>query len=165
MGFVSVQSTWFDMAPVLTWSLFFSMVMLVIGLFSGSYAPHSSYYLGVWNGAIDDVFTIRDDVDRAHFMLGLLVSTVGALNDAYVAILGDRWLWQDRTPTEFRIAAHLLGELANQTEPKLADTFEAEHLQHKMGALKILLNLQLVRVEQGRIKLHAKGREFLHGAA
>ena len=136
-----------ESSPLLFWLAYSLIAFLGLAMLSGVYTPHENYYLGIWNGMIDDPFTIRDDVDRAHYMLGIVSAIPGSLLGAYSDIFGDRWLWQEYDRADFRLAAQILTALAEGLDISPEARFPNEPIDRRVKAIKLLFKFEFVRIE------------------
>jgi hypothetical protein len=60
------------------WTVYLLLALGSFACMGHAYEPHDDYYLGwrVGSTLCDDPFTFRDDIDRAHVLLGFLASYI-----------------------------------------------------------------------------------------
>jgi hypothetical protein len=147
--------------PAGFWSLYLVLATLMLGCFGKAYEPHDNYYLGWTFGPylVDDPFTLRDDIDRAHISLGFASSIANLILESYGAVFGSRWLLRGLPESELNDAVTLVRKLA------LHDfTSATAHIRDPRSAADIvraLYKLELVCFEHGRLKLGAEGHDFI----
>lgn len=149
--------------PAWFWSLYLMLTLVMLGCIGHAYEPHDDYYLG-WTGGpllIDDPFTIRDDIDRAHIGLGFLVVIAQVMLESYGAIFGSRWLWRGMQESELAVSAALLQGLAVQDASGVISQIQGMSKESAADIVRALVKLELVVIEKGRPKLSRKGREFV----
>lgn len=145
----------------LFWSVYFILVTFMLGCFGKAYEPHDDYYLGWVVGPyiIDNPFTLRDDIDRAHISLGFASSIANLILESYGGVFGSAWLWRGLPESELNDAVTVVRKL------DLLDYAGAtDHIREPRAAaniLRALAKLELVSFEHGRLKLAAKGRDFI----
>ncbi len=152
---------WAANSPVTYWIVYGCVAIGMMSFLASAYAPHDHYYMGVWNGLMDDFLTTEDDIDRAHYMLGVVSAIPGMLMDSYIAIIGDRWLWKDLEEGTFPIAAQIMSAVSNETEFIPKTQLQDAPILPRGQALKMLIKMQFIRLNKGRLTLHSKGRDFL----
>lgn len=153
--------------PGLFWPLYLLLALGMLGCIGHAYEPKDDYYLGWTAGPLlmDDPFTIRDDIDRAHIGLGFAVAFAHLILDSYGAIFGSRWLWHGLQEAEISAAAGLLQGLATRDASIVTSRMRALGRVQAADSVRALVKLDLVVMEKGQPKLSYVGREFLEKKA
>ncbi|HJV36631.1 hypothetical protein [Geomonas sp.] len=135
--------------------------MAMLGCFGKAYEPGDNYYLG-WTGGpilIDDPFTIRDDIDRAHISLGFASAAANLILESYGGIFGSRWLWRGLTESELNDAAAVLCKLAQQD--LRGASAAVRNPQSAANVFRALSKLDLISYCHCRLNLTVKGRDLV----
>jgi hypothetical protein len=153
---VMVHPGWF-------WPLYLLLVLAMLGCAGYAYEPADDYYLGWTCGPVlvDDPFTLRDDIDRAHIGLGFAVSFAHLILQCYGEIFGSRWLWNGLEERELAASIALLQGLARPDADGLMARVRELGRGSAADVVRAMVKLELVAMEQGRPRLTQKGREFL----
>ena len=149
--------------PGLFWSLYLLLALVMLGCIGHAYEPGDDYYLGWSRGGIlmDDPFTIRDDIDRAHLGLGFAVAMSHAILETYGAIFGSRWLWRGMQESELTASVALLQGLATRDSSGVMSRMRTLTKESAAHTVRALVKLELVVMDKGQPRLSMKGREFL----
>lgn len=145
----------------LFWTLYLILATVMLGCFGRSYEPRDDYYLGWTAGPflMDDPFTFRDDIDRAHISLGFASSVANLILESYGGVFGSRWLWCGLSESELNDAANVVRRLAQQDFAGAT-----AHFQNPLSAVSVfraLSKLELISYDHCRLNLTAKGRDFV----
>jgi hypothetical protein len=74
-------------APGAFWVLYGTVALTTFGLLGQAYETREAYYTGWLGGWIDDPFTNRDDLDRAHLSLGIVAAFPTFIISCYAEIV------------------------------------------------------------------------------
>ncbi|GFO56327.1 hypothetical protein GMSM_33340 [Geomonas sp. Red276] len=145
------------------WSLYLILAMAMLGCLGKAYEPHDDYYIGWVVGPylVDNPFTLRDDLDRAHISLGFAGSVANLILESYGALLGSRWLWRGLAESELNDAVIVVRKLALQDFA--GATVHIRDSRSAADIIRALSKLELVMFEKGRLKLTFKGVDFVSG--
>ena len=145
------------------WPFYLLLALAMLGCVGHAYEPCADYYLGWTLGpcVMDDPFTIRDDIDRAHLSLGFAVSMSHLILQSYGAIFGSRWLWRELEMAELAASVELLQGLATRDASGVMARLRALGRGTAADAVRTLVKLDLVVIDKGQPRLSLKGREFL----
>ncbi len=122
------------------------------------------YYLGWMTPPflIDDPFTVEDDIDRAHFSLGLTMAIPWLIIESYSAIFGSTWLWRRLEDPELSAAAELLQTLATNDTARARAYMQTLSITTALIVMRTLVKLDMITIDKGYPRLSLKGRDFLH---
>jgi len=145
------------------WSSYLLLALSMLGCVGHAYEPKDDYYLGWTAGPflMDDPFTIRDDIDRAHIGLGFAVSFSHLILDSYGTIFGSRWLWRGLQESELTASVSVLRGLATRDADGVMSRMRAMGSVQAADSVRALVKLELVVIDKGRPRLSRKGIEFL----
>lgn len=150
-----------DSHPVWFWSLYGVMVVVYFGLLGRAYQPGGDYYLGWLDGWIDDPFTLRDDLDRGHVMLGVVSFIPSVVLEAYGEITGGGWIIGGLNESEQQLAADLLHALSTRNPSTI------EHVRRRLDpvsaahVIKVLDRMGLVQFGRSRLELTLDGEKLI----
>lgn len=149
--------------PEWFWPLYLLLALAMLGCIGHAYEPKDDYYLGWTAGPLmmDDPFTIRDDIDRAHIGLGFAISFAHLILDSYGAVFGSRWLWHGLKESELTGSVALLRGLAERSDEAVMARFRAIARGSAADSVRALVKLELVVIDKGHPRLSWKGKEFL----
>lgn len=149
--------------PVLFWSLYLLMVLLMLGCLGYAYEPKDDYYLGwTWGPVLlDDPFTFCDDIDRAHLGLGFAAAISNLILESYGAVFSSRWLWRGLPESELKATATLLQGLAARDAKGVARHILGMKKESAATIVRALVKLELVVMDKGRPQLSRKGDELV----
>ena len=145
----------------LFWPLYLVLATVMLGCFGKAYEPRDDYYLGWTVGPflMDDPFSFRDDIDRAHFSLGFASSVAILILESYGGVFGSRWLWSGLTEPELSDAAAVVLKLARQDFA--GAKAQIHYPQSAVSIYRVLVKLELVSFDHCRLNLTVKGRDFV----
>jgi hypothetical protein len=147
----------------LFWSLYLILATVMLGCFGKAYEPPDDYYLGWSVGPflMDDAFTFRDDIDRAHLSLGFASSVANLILESYGGVFGSRWLWRGLSESELNDAAAVVLKLAQQDFS--GEKTRIQYPQSAANIFRALTKLELISFDHCRLNLTVKGRDFVRG--
>ena len=145
----------------LFWTLYLILATVLLGCFGKAYEPRDSYYLGWTAGPIlmDDPFTFRDDIDRAHISLGFASAAANLILESYGGIFGSHWLWRGLTESELIDAAEVMRKLEQQDFAGATNHFRDP--QSAASVCRALSKFDLISYDHCRLNLTVKGRDFI----
>jgi hypothetical protein len=145
------------------WPLYLLLALVMLGCVGHAYEPKDDYYLGWTAGPLlmDDPFTIRDDIDRAHIGLGFAVSISRLILDSYGEIFGSSWLWNGVQESELSASVKLLQGLAARDVSEVRARVRELTRGAAANSVRALVKLELVVIDKGLPRISMKGREFL----
>jgi hypothetical protein len=145
------------------WPSYLLLALAMLGCVGYAYEPGDDYYLGWTAGPVlmDNPFTLRDDIDRAHIGLGFAVSIAHLILGSYGAIFSSKWLWRDLEERELAASVELLQGLAARDASGLMSRIRALSRGAAADVIRAMVKLELVVIDKGQPKLSMKGREFL----
>jgi len=137
--------------------IWFALAMAVLAFLGKAYAARDDYYMGVYNGMIDDPFTFKDDWDRAHFTLGMVSLVPEALLHAYSEVFAGWWLWKPLTDEELDAVTDVMANAWSNKPQQLGDVpkIRAEKV------LRLLAELKWVRPHKEGAELSLAGRDIV----
>lgn len=149
--------------PIGFWSLYLGIALTMLGCIGHAYEPHEDYYLGWLAGPylMDDPFTIQDDIDRAHMSLGFAVALAHIVLTSYTEIFGSKWLWQGLKESEVSASVEFLEALAINDGSRARSVVAKIGKTSSVGMIRVLVKLEMIRVNNGVVRLSLKGREFV----
>ncbi|GFO63997.1 hypothetical protein [Geomonas paludis] len=149
--------------PAWFWALYLLLALVMLGCIGHAYEPHDDYYLGWTFGPvlIDNPFTIKDDIDRAHIGLGFVVAVSHLILESYGSIFGSRWIWSRMGESEITASVTLLQRLAVQDSSGVVALLHDLERKSAADVVRALVKLDLVSMYKGRPKLSTKGKAFL----
>jgi len=152
--------------PAWFWPFYLLLALAMLGCAGHAYEPRDDYYLGWTVGPllVDNPFTIRDDIDRAHFGLGFAVSMAHLILRSYGEIFGSRWLWRGLEERELAASIALLHGLAARDATGVMSRIRALGRGAAADVVRAMVKLELVVIDRGQPRLSMKGREFLEVA-
>ncbi len=137
--------------------IWFALALTTMAFLGKAYAPRDGYYLGVWNGAIDDPFTFEDDWDRAHFSLGMASVVPQALLQAYSEVFASRWLWRRFSEEEL----DALTDVMYQAWGGKSDVVGQLPKARAELVLRILAELKWMRPHKHAVELSQVGKDLM----
>lgn len=114
-------------APGAFWALYGVGVLGLLGAMGLAYTPRDDYELGLGRWMIDNPFTLRDDIDRAHLGLGLLVAIPRFVLGAASDVVSGSWAVRGLAGHERQAAAMALLALGR------GDGAEAQRAVGRLG--------------------------------
>ncbi len=146
------------------WVVFVLLSLVALGLAGRAYTPQDDYYLGWCNGWVNDPFTLRDDLDRAHLGAGFAIAIPRHLVDSYAVIFSSVRLFRPIPDRELAAAGGIFQALAADDEQLLEERLDAAK-SDGAAALRLLHELELVKPGQKRLHLTGRGREVVKSCA
>lgn len=129
----------------------------VLGLLGWAYSPRDDYYLGWANGRIDDPFTLRDDIDRAHVGTGFAVAIPRLLIDSWAGVVGDAWLLRGLSAREAEAASQVIDGLGRGDGPGVQRTVGGLGPASGAHVLRALERMKLIRGAGSALRLTQDG--------
>ena len=158
---VSHATSLVESHPGWFWCGYVVLVVVYFGLLGRAYQPAGDYYLGLFDGRLDDPFTLRDDLDRAHVALGCAVLVPEAIIQAYGEVAGGGWMIRGLTDREQRLAADFLRALATRN-PKTIESVRSRIDPVSAPRIWMVLDrMGLVRLRNDRPELTLDGRKLV----
>ncbi|MBI2932691.1 MAG: hypothetical protein HYY16_13670 [Planctomycetes bacterium] len=148
--------------PRVFWPAYGGLALLMLGLLGHAYEPRDSYYLGWFNGWMDDPFTLQDDVDRAHVGLGFAMAFPRLIVGSYAEIFGSGWLIRGLGGEELDAAANVLRALS-EGRPEEAQRILRSRERSAARIVRVLAKLKLVESDRGRLRLISMGERLVGG--
>ncbi len=146
----------YDAMPVIFWITWAIPALLALASLGNAYEPRDDYYLGWGRGMVNDPFTLRDDVDRAHVTIGFIVTFASMIFRSFAGIFGSAWLWRGITDEEASDGAEILHALASHASAKAALLMK----EAPAALLRMLVKLELVKPAKGGAELTSKGEKL-----
>lgn len=151
--------------PGLFWTVYGVLGLTMLGIVGHAYVPHDHYYLGWYNGGMDDPFTLEDDVDRGHMALGFAVAVPRLILSSYGAIFSDLWIWRGLEEREARCAAEVLHGLTGHDRGDARKALDRATPETRGRVLRILARIGAVRADGKDLSLTAEGGKILGTSA
>lgn len=144
------------------WPPFTFLGLLTLALVGRAYEPRDEYYLGFLGAPWLDVpIDPRDDLDRAHARLGVMVVLPGLLFGAWNDLFSSSWLLRPPTPAECRVAADLLAGLDLADPARIEAVLRREGPRGAGRAARLLVRLKLLyRLKSGPM-VSAEARDMI----
>lgn len=149
--------------PPLFWLIYLLLAFSLLGCIGHAYEPRDDHYLGMKQGPaiVDNPFTIKDDIDRAHFYLGFALSMSCLVLESYASIFGSTWLWRRLKEPELSVAVALLTALSVNDAACAKSSLHSLNKSSALNLVRTLVKLEMIEIKNGFPRLCGKGREFL----
>jgi len=149
-----------DSHPGWFWSLYGGLVVVYFGLLGRAYQPGGDYYLGWLDSWIDDPFTLRDDLDRGHVMVGVVSFIPSVVLEAYGEITGRGWIIGGLNESEQQLAADLLRALSTRNPSTIENVRRRLDPVSAARVIKVLDRMGLVQFGRSRLELTLDGEKL-----
>lgn len=147
-------------APAPFWTVYGLGVAGILGLMGYGYAPRDDYYLGLTRYQIDNPFTLRDDVDRAHVGLGFAAAAPQFVLGAIGGIFDGSWALAGLEEREVVAASRALLGLA-RGDPKAFTPVSALGPTAAARIMRALVGCKLLAAGAAVARLSTQGQRLL----
>lgn len=147
------------------WPPFTLFGLLALALLGRAYEPREEYYLGLMGAPwLDNPLTLRDDVDREHVKLGLLIVLPGFLFGSWSELVSSGWLLRPPTDEECRRAAEFLVAMDLRDRSRMEAVLARSGPRAAGRSARLLLRLGLVERTKGGPFVTAQARDLIRSA-